>query len=68
MSFAVLALIACAIVVLIVSVVIGALVLLKTGVLVRHAVKPNHLEPGDYRLSQGREVRPEEQPELPERR
>jgi hypothetical protein len=51
----------CAIVLL---AVVGAgafLVLVKLGVIVREASRPTYQDAGDYRIDQGREVRPEEE-------
>jgi hypothetical protein len=53
-------LIFCAIVALVVIGVGGFLVLLKLGVIVREAAKPTYQDYGDYRIDQGREVRPED--------
>ncbi len=44
---------------LVLSVGTGVLVLIKTGVLVRHAVKPRIEDHGSYSIDQGREVRSE---------
>ena len=35
--------------------------LVKLGVIVREARRPPHIDAGDYRLGQGREVRPEQE-------
>jgi hypothetical protein len=37
------------------------LVLIKLGVIVRESSRPVYQDAGDYRLEQGREVRPEEE-------
>lgn len=37
--------------------------LMKVGVIVQHAQRPPHVDAGDYRLDQGREVRPEDEQE-----
>jgi hypothetical protein len=50
----------CAFVALLVLGVGGFLVLLKLGVIVRAASQPAYQDFSDYTLSQGREVRPEE--------
>ena len=34
--------------------------LVKVGVVINEARKPPHVDAGDYRIGQGREVRPEE--------
>lgn len=45
---------------LLVSVVIGVFVFLfQVGVVINESRKPPHIDAGDYRLAQGREVRPE---------
>jgi hypothetical protein len=36
------------------------LVLVKLGVIVREASRPTYQDSGDYRIDQGREVRPED--------
>ncbi len=51
----------CAIGVLLVLGVGGFLVLLKLGVIVRESSRPTYQDAGDYRMDQGREVRPEEE-------
>jgi hypothetical protein len=38
----------------------GFLLLVKLGVIVREVQRPPHEDAGDYRIDQGREVRPEE--------
>jgi hypothetical protein len=38
----------------------GFMVLLKLGVIVREASRPAYQDSGDYRIDQGREVRPED--------
>jgi hypothetical protein len=50
----------CAIGLLAVLGVSGFLVLVKLGVIVREASRPAYQDSGDYRMDQGREVRPEE--------
>nr|PZN36462.1 MAG: hypothetical protein DIU80_00225 [Chloroflexota bacterium] len=55
------ALIACLVVVFLVVGAVGFVTLLKAGVIVRHATKPTHQDFSNYTLSQGREVRPEEE-------
>ncbi len=50
----------CAVVALTVIGVSGLLILIKLGVIVRAASQPTYQDYGDYRLDQGREVRPEE--------
>ena len=51
----------CAVVALAVIGLAVFLVLLKLGVIVREASRPTYQDYGDYRLDQGREVRPEDQ-------
>jgi hypothetical protein len=53
----------CAIITLVVLVPIALAALVKLGVLVRYAAKPPRRDTGRYTLSQGREVRPEEERE-----
>jgi hypothetical protein len=55
-------LVLCLAVVLVAVGAIGVVTLIKAGVIVRHATKPTHQDYGTYTLSQGREVRPEEDP------
>ena len=38
----------------------GFLVLVKLGVIVREAARPAYQDSGDYRIDQGRDVRPED--------
>jgi hypothetical protein len=38
----------------------GFIVLVKLGVIVREASRPAYQDSGDYRIDQGREVRPED--------
>ena len=54
-------LLVCAIVALVVLGLGGFLVLLKLGVIVREASRPTYQDYGDYRMDQGREVRPEDE-------
>jgi hypothetical protein len=54
-------LVICAIAVLAVLGVSVFIVLVKLGVIVREASRPAYQDAGDYRLDQGREVRPEEE-------
>jgi hypothetical protein len=51
----------CAIVLLLVVGAGAFLVLVKLGVIVREASRPTYQDSGDYRIDQGREVRPEEE-------
>jgi hypothetical protein len=51
----------CGIVILAVLGVGVFFVLLKLGVIVRESSRPAYQDAGDYRLEQGREVRPEEE-------
>ena len=51
----------CAIALLIVVGAGAFLVLVKLGVIVREASRPTYQDSGDYRIDQGREVRPEEE-------
>jgi hypothetical protein len=53
----------CAIIALLAIGVGGFLLLVKLGVIVREAARPPLQDYGDYRLDQGREVRPEDDPE-----
>ena len=39
----------------------GFIVLVKLGVIVREASRPAYQDSGDYRIDQGREVRPEDE-------
>ncbi len=39
----------------------GFMLLVKLGVIVREAQRPPYQDAGDYRIDQGREVRPEEE-------
>jgi hypothetical protein len=50
----------CAIVAAVGLVAGGFLLLVKLGVIVREAQRPTYQDTGDYRIDQGREVRPEE--------
>jgi hypothetical protein len=54
-------LIVCGLALLVVFGVGTFLVLLKLGVIVREASRPVYQDAGDYRIDQGREVRPEEE-------
>lgn len=54
-----LAIICSLVLLLVLSVGVGVLVLIKTGVIVRHAVKPQIEDHGSYTIDQGREVRSE---------
>lgn len=58
----------CALVALVVLGVGGFLVLLKLGIIVREAQRPTYQDYGTYTLDQGREVRPEEDQTVRERR
>lgn len=49
----------CAIVAAVALGVGGFMLLVKLGVIVREAQRPPYQDAGDYRISQGREVRPE---------
>ena len=60
MSLSLLLIVICAIGLLAVLGVSGFLVLVKLGVIVREATKPAYQDSGDYRMDQGREVRPED--------
>jgi hypothetical protein len=60
-TLSLLLLVICAISLLVVLGVGGFLVLLKLGVIVREASRPAYQDMGDYRLDQGREVRPEDE-------
>jgi hypothetical protein len=51
----------CAVVLLAVLGIGGFLVLVKLGVIVREASRPAYQDSGEYRMDQGREVRPEDE-------
>ena len=53
-------LVLCAIGLVVILGVGGFLVLVKLGVIVREASRPAYQDSGDYRIDQGREVRPED--------
>ena len=59
-TFSLLLLVLCAIGLLVVLGVGAFLVLVKLGVIVREASRPAYQDSGDYRIDQGREVRPED--------
>ena len=59
-SLSLLLIVICAIGLLAVLGVSVFLVLVKLGVIVREATKPAYQDSGDYRMDQGREVRPED--------
>jgi hypothetical protein len=56
-------LIVCAIAILAVLGVSIFMVLIKLGIIVREASRPAYQDAGDYSLDQGREVRPEKEPQ-----
>jgi hypothetical protein len=51
----------CLVIALVAIGALGFVTLLKAGIIVRHATKPTEPDRGSYSLSQGREVRPEEE-------
>jgi hypothetical protein len=51
----------CAVALLAVLGIGGFLVLVKLGVIVREASRPAYQDSGEYRMDQGREVRPEDE-------
>lgn len=53
--------IACLVILVLAIGAVGVLTLVKAGVIVHQATKPAHQDAGNYTLSQGREVRPEEE-------
>ena len=55
------ALVLCGLVLLVVVGVGLVMFLIKLGVIVREAQRPPHIDTGDYRIDQGREVRGEDQ-------
>ena len=59
-SLSLLLVVLCAIGLLAILGVSGFLVLVKLGVIVREASRPAYQDSGDYRIDQGREVRPED--------
>jgi hypothetical protein len=59
-TLSLLLLVLCAIGLLAVLGVGGFIVLVKLGVIVREASRPAYQDSGDYRIDQGREVRPED--------
>jgi hypothetical protein len=61
MSSLVMLAVMCGILVAVVGGVGLVVFLLKAGVVAQEATRPPHLDQGSYTLSQGREVRPEEE-------
>ena len=60
MSIAWLLLMLCGVIVVALVLSIGIVAFIKLGVIFRHATAPPHHDHGDYTLSQGREVRSEQ--------
>lgn len=54
---------ACLVAALLVVGAVGIVTLVKAGVIVRHAARPTPQDRGSYTLDQGREVRPESEPQ-----